>query len=201
MKLLVATNNHHKYEEYKRMLIKRGIEVVDLESIKAPKYREGNISFMDNAMGKAYFYSQFTEYLALSDDSGIVIPALGGFPSVQSARFGIGSMNQKEKNEYILKEMENLNGSKRVAYFICALAVAKYQKILFYTEERVKGLIGYEAKGENGFGYDPIFYYLEKEKTFAQMSAEEKDQVSHRGKAVRAFLQWLERKSSECEDE
>jgi len=200
MKLLVATNNKYKYEEYKRMLIRRGIDVLNLDSIKAPKYQEGNISFMDNAMGKAYFYSQFSEYLTLSDDSGIVIPALDGFPSIQSARFGIEIMLQREKNEYILKEMENLKGSKRVAYFICALAIAKNKEILFYTEERVKGLVAYETKGENGFGYDPIFYYLEKDKTFAELSPEEKDLVSHRGKAVRAFLQWLERKGNKCLD-
>lgn len=191
MKIVIATNNLNKFEEFKRMLIKEGFEISNFYSSKFPKYEEGNLSFMDNAMGKAYFYSQFSDLLTLSDDSGLVIPALGGFPGISSSRFGLNKMNQNEKNEYIIQQMKNFSGAKRIAYFVCALAVAKQKKILFATEERVKGLIAYESKGNNGFGYDPIFYYIDKEKTFAELTAEEKDAVSHRGKAVRAFLEWL----------
>ena len=192
MKLFIATKNLNKLAEFRRILETHSFEIVSLNEIKAPPCQESTLSFMDNAMSKAVFYCKFSELLTVSDDSGLVIPALGGFPGVQSARFGSDTMTQAEKNKAVIDMMKEYKGNKRRAYFICALAIAHNKKIIFSTEERVQGLISIEEKGNNGFGYDPIFYYLDAEKTFAELLPHEKDTYSHRGKSIRNLVDFLE---------
>ena len=194
MKLLIATHNQNKLAEFQRMREAHSVEIISLNEFKAPKFEENTVSFMDNALSKAIFYSQFTELPTVSDDSGLVIPVLGGFPGVQSARYGGPAMTQAEKNKSVIEMMKEYGGNRRRAYFICALALAQNQKILFSTEGRVQGLISFEEKGSNGFGYDPIFFYLNANKTFAELKPEEKDACSHRGKALHALIQYLEKK-------
>jgi XTP/dITP diphosphohydrolase len=191
MTLLVATHNINKQDEFRRMLTAQDIEIISLKEIKAPQCEENTVSFMDNAMSKAVFYSTFCEYPTVSDDSGLVIPALDGFPGIASARYGGGTMTQSEKNISVIEKMKEYKGNKRRAYFICALALAQKGAILFSTEERVQGMIAFEPKGTNGFGYDPVFYYLEAEKTFAELLPHEKDRYSHRGKAIRNLVEFL----------
>lgn len=194
MKLLIATHNQNKLAEFQRMLEAHSIGTISLNEFKAPKFEESTVSFMDNAMSKVLFYSQFTDLPTVSDDSGLVIPVLSGFPGVQSARYGGPAITQAEKNKSVIEMMKEHNGNQRRAYFICALALAQNQTILFSTEERVQGLISFEEKGSNGFGYDPIFFYLNANKTFAELKPEEKDTRSHRGKAIRALIEYMERR-------
>lgn len=197
MKIIVATYNTNKFNEFSRILQIASIEALNLNDIKAPKCEESTISFMDNAMSKASHYSLFTELITVSDDSGLVIPALGGFPGVTSARYGSESMTQSEKNRSVIEMMKEHKGNQRRAYFICALALAQKEQILYSIEERAKGIISFEEKGSNGFGYDPIFYYLEAEKTFAELTPGEKDSFSHRGKAIHNLIAFLKKNVSQ----
>lgn len=192
MKLLIATHNKNKYNEFNRLLTPAQIETISLNDLQITnEYKENYNSFLDNAIGKAYYYSQFTELITISDDSGLIIPILNGFPGIQSSRYGKESMSQSEKNKLIIEMINDHKGWQRRAYFVCALAAIQNKKILFVTEERVKGIIATEEKGDYGFGYDPIFLFLDKGKTFAEMQPSEKDMYSHRGKAIQNLIEYL----------
>lgn len=192
MKLLVATYNKNKCNEFKRLLTHAGFETIFLNDLQIThEYKENYNSFLDNAIGKACYYSQFTELITISDDSGLIIPILNGFPGIQSSRYGKESMSQSEKNKLIIEMMKNYKGWQKRVYFVCALAAAQNKKIIFVTEERVKGIIAPEEKGNHGFGYDPIFLFLDKGKTFAEMEPTEKDMYSHRGKATQNLIEYL----------
>ncbi|HME12112.1 MAG TPA: non-canonical purine NTP pyrophosphatase, partial [Candidatus Acidoferrum sp.] len=124
----------------------------------------------------------------LADDSGLVVPALGGAPGVRSARYAGPNASSAERSAKLLNEMQHLTGEERRAYFVCVLAVAEKGRVLAVISARADGEILPAARGTGGFGYDPVFYVLERGKTFAELSAAEKNALSHRGKAFRRLL-------------
>src|SRR5258708_15050446 len=133
-------------------------------------------------------YSRIGEGLVFADDSGLVVPALGGAPGVHSARYAGPETTNARRIEKVLGELQGKTGSERAAYFVCAIALAEKGRVTAVVTDRVDGGILESPRGTRGFGYDPIFYYPVLRKTFAELSAEEKNQHSHRGKALRRLL-------------
>lgn len=154
-----------------------------------PAFHENAPTFSENAAGKALHYSQFTDVRVVADDSGLVVPALGGVPGVLSARYAGPNATDRERNEKLLVEVRHLAGLERRAHFVCALAVARKMCPIAVITARVDGRILEPPRGGNGFGYDPIFEIIELQKTFAELSAAEKNEIGHRGKAFRRLLE------------
>jgi XTP/dITP diphosphohydrolase len=196
-RILVATTNAGKLSELKTML-GANVEWVNLSDFKGvEKITEDGQNFAENARKKAVGYAKQTDLWTIADDSGLVVDALGGLPGVTSARFS----GEKEKNKTlldhknmakVLKLLEGAPREKRTARFVCCLCLASPQTILIETEGRLEGLIAEKEIGENGFGYDPIFFVPKLGKTVAQLSREEKNAISHRGNAIRKLKPLLE---------
>ena len=148
-----------------------------------PAFDETAPTFAENAAGKALHYSHFAEGRILADDSGLVVPALAGDPGVRSARYAGANATSAERNDKLLHEMRDLTGEQRHAYFVCVVAVAERGQPLAIVSARVDGEILTTPRGAQGFGYDPLFYVRELDKTFAELPAKQKNQFSHRGKA------------------
>lgn len=165
---------------------------VDLALVPAfaslPAFEETAPTFAENAAGKALHYSRIEEGLIFADDSGLVVPALGGAPGVVSARYAGVHATNSERIEKLLQEMREVTGEKRAAHFICAIALARQGQALAVVTDRVDGEILPETRGKGGFGYDPVFYFPPLKRTFAELSAEEKNRHSHRGKAFRKLF-------------
>jgi XTP/dITP diphosphohydrolase len=152
------------------------------------EYQEDALTFAENAVGKALYYSTHADGLVFADDSGLVVPALGGAPGVHSARYaGRGAANA-QKIEKLLREMRGKTGDDRAGYFVCAIALARSGRAKAVVTDRVDGEILQVPRGSGGFGYDPVFYFPPLQKTFAEIPAEEKNRISHRGKAFRRLL-------------
>ncbi len=188
--LVVASENPGKVREIRELLSAAPVQVIALSDLPAPpQLNESHDDFAGNAAEKATSAARATGYLALADDSGLVVPALGGAPGVHSSRI---ADSDPDRIAWLLERMGGLTGEQRAAYFLCAVVLADSQgSVLGAWEGRVDGLITAEPKGTAGFGYDPVFWYSPAQKTFAEMSAQEKNQVSHRGRALRAFAQDL----------
>ena len=156
---------------------------------QVPSPEETGRTFAENASLKARYYSDLTPELAFADDSGLAVDALGGAPGVLSARFaGVGA-SDVANNELLLRE---LDGKKdRAARFLCVIALARQGKVLDLFRGSVEGEILEEPKGENGFGYDPLFFYAPLQRSFAELSTTEKFAVSHRGQALRNLFRFL----------
>ncbi|MGA2070086.1 MAG: XTP/dITP diphosphatase [Sedimentisphaerales bacterium] len=197
-KILVASTNPGKLKELREML-DGDIEWVGLSDFPSVgEIEEDGKTFAENARKKALGYAKATGLWTLADDSGLVIDALGGEPGVKSARFS----GDKEANRGLLdhknmaKVLNLLQGvpkEKRTARFMCCLCLASPEKVLVETEGKLEGLIIDKPMGENGFGYDPIFFVPALDKTVAQMTSEEKNAISHRGNAIRKFKPKLEK--------
>jgi len=189
-KILVATTNAGKIAELKAMLA-GDIEwagLSDFEGIE--KITEDGQTFAQNARKKALWYAAATGCWTIADDSGLVVDALGGQPGVKSARFsGEKEADSKlldHKNiTKVLKLLEGEPRERRTARFICHICLAKPDQVLIETDGTLEGLIAEKEVGENGFGYDPIFFVPQLNKTVAQLTREEKNAVSHRGNAIR----------------
>jgi len=153
-----------------------------------PAFEESAPTFAENAAGKALHYSRLNEGLVFADDSGLVVPALGGAPGVHSARYAGAHASNSQRINKLLKEMHGKVGEERSAYFDCAIALARAGRALAVVTDRVDGEILGSPRGAGGFGYDPVFYFPALKKTFAELSPEEKNQHSHRGKAFRKLL-------------
>ena len=189
-KILVATTNPGKITELRAML-EGDIEWLSLADCDGiDEVEEDGVTFAENARKKAAGYAKATSLWTIADDSGLVVDALGGAPGVKSARFS----GAKDKDRTLLdhknmaKVLELLKGvprEKRTAKFICHLCLATPDEILIETEGTLEGLINDKPVGENGFGYDPIFFVPHLNKTVAQLTAEEKNAISHRGNAIR----------------
>jgi XTP/dITP diphosphohydrolase len=151
-------------------------------------FEENAPTFGENAMGKALYYSQLTKEIVFADDSGLVVPALGGAPGVQSARYAGPQATSAERIAKLLQELRSIPNSDRAAYFCCVIAVVRHGQTLAVVSNRADGEILEAARGTGGFGYDPVFYVRALEKTFAELSPAEKNQYSHRGKAFRRVL-------------
>ena len=192
MKLLVATANEGKLREVEGALARAGVEVVGLSALSDPTpVEETGATFLENAKLKAEVYSRRTDLPVLADDSGLEVDALEGRPGVLSARFGGPHLSDAARCKAVLKGLVDVPDADRTARFQCVLAVARGGRTLATFEGTVEGRILRELRGKNGFGYDPIFLHPESGRTFAEMAPEEKDAVSHRGRALAALARAL----------
>jgi len=195
-KILVASTNPGKLRELREML-GGDIDWVGLSDFPGiSEIEEDGKTFAENARKKAIGYAKVTGLWTLADDSGLVIDALGSEPGVKSARFaGAKDKDRKvvdRKNfEKVLRLLKGVPKEKRQARFVCRLCLASPQKVLAETQGELEGVIIDEPAGENGFGYDPIFFVPSRNKTVAQLTAEEKNAISHRGSAIRKLKSLL----------
>jgi XTP/dITP diphosphohydrolase len=201
--LVIATRNKNKLREFKEILKDLQIEVRSLDDFgPIPEAIEDGLSFDDNAYKKAIHTAKVLGLPAIADDSGLVVEALGGEPGVYSARYAGENATDAENVDKLLK---NLQGKQnRKASFQCVLSIAVPSGPALTYEGSCEGTIIDQKRGENGFGYDPVFYYEEFDKTFAELSSEQKNSVSHRGKAlsqvkseVLQIKKWLEQRLAE----
>lgn len=193
MKFIIATNNAKKLVELGRILNPLGIEAVSAKEagVVLDDVDETGTTFLENAFLKANAAFEKTGMPAVADDSGICVDALGGRPGIFSARYCPElCVTDEDRTQRILDEMENVPEGERGAHYTCAICCILPDGSKIEIEEICEGTIGYEFIGDGGFGYDPIF--MQGDKTFAQLTAEEKDKVSHRGKALRALKTKLE---------
>ena len=156
-----------------------------------PAFEENAPTFAENAAGKALHYSRSCEGLVFADDSGLVVPALGGAPGVFSARYAGPGASSAERNAKLLRDMHGKSGKERAAYFVCAIGLAERGRAKAIVTGRVDGEILEAPRGERGFGYDPVFYVSALGKGFAEISREQKNAYSHRGQAFRKLLAFL----------
>ena len=195
VKLYLASSNPGKLKEY-RVLAEHTAPAlsisVELELLprfsSLPEFEENALTFAENAAGKALHYSRLCEGFVFADDSGLVVPRLGGAPGVHSARYAGADATNSQRIEKLLREMCDKVGVERSAHFVCAIALVRKGRALAVVTDRVDGEILESPRGEKGFGYDPVFYFPALKKTFAELSPEEKNQHSHRGKAFRKLL-------------
>jgi len=182
--LVIATKNSGKLIEIESLLKNFPISLKSLSDFgPIPQVEEDGVSFDDNAYKKAAFTARVLGLPALADDSGLIVPALEGEPGVHSARYGGDGLTDAQRCELLLK---NLSGqTDRKAYFSCVISIATPTGAALTYEARCDGLIAESAVGAGGFGYDPVFYYPPLNKTFAEMTVEEKSRVSHRGNAMK----------------
>ena len=200
MTLVLATSNPGKTAEIREMLTGFPITIKNLEDFgPIPAVEEDGDTFDDNAYKKASFVSRVLGLPALADDSGLVVEALGGAPGVYSARYAGQNATDDQRCTKLLNEMRGKTNRK--AAFECVISIAVPPGLALTYEARCEGLIAEEPAGENGFGYDPIFYYPPLQKTFAQLTRHEKGRVSHRGKALQELREefdkviiWIEQK-------
>jgi XTP/dITP diphosphohydrolase len=185
--LVIATKNTGKLNEINALLKNYPVNLKSLSDFgPIPPVEEDGATFDDNAYKKAAFTARVLGLPALADDSGLVVPALGGSPGIHSARYGGDSLTDAHRCDLLL---QNLKGKiDRQASFSCVISIATPTGAALTYEARCEGLIAESASGINGFGYDPIFYYPLLKKTFAEMTPREKSQVSHRGKALKELL-------------
>lgn len=187
-RLLIATRNHNKKKELAEMLSTCNIEVLTLDEIESlPEVEEDGETFADNAIKKAKTIAILSGYHCLADDSGLVVDALGGEPGVYSARYAGKNADDHKNNQKLLKRMENIEEGRRTARFVCVIAVSDPQGNVETVQGVCEGRIGLIPSGTRGFGYDPLFIPLAYTKTFAELSAEEKNSISHRGQALKGI--------------
>lgn len=190
--LVLATRNAGKTREIKEFLGDFPVEIKNLDDFgRIPSVEEDGATFDENAYKKASFTAKILGLPALADDSGLEVEALGGAPGVHSARYAGQSATDAENNAKLLRKMEGK--TNRAAAFTCVISIAVPSGAALTYEARCEGLIAEVPAGENGFGYDPLFYCPPLNRTFAQLSAEEKNRVSHRGKALAGLKEEFEK--------
>jgi XTP/dITP diphosphohydrolase len=197
MRLLVATSNPDKLREIRHILAGLPVEILSLDAFPgvAPPAETGS-TFAENARAKAIYYAEACDTIAVAEDSGLEIDALGGEPGVHSARFGGIVGGYPRKFEIIYERLRGRQSASSPARFVCALAVAHDRHVLFEARGVIEGRIADGPRGDGGFGYDPIFYYPPLGKTLAEVPEDQKAQVSHRGHAFRQLRAFLERGNS-----
>ena len=191
MKIIIATHNKHKLQEMSRILSPMGYEVVtdrDL-GIELTDAEENGKTFLDNARIKAESGCKESGLPCIADDSGLCVDALDGAPGVFSARYSGVHGDDDGNNKKLLSELEGVPTEKRTAHFACAICVSFPDGSEVTATGKWEGYIGYEKKGTNGFGYDPLF--MVGDRSLAQMTAEEKDAISHRGNALKELQKIL----------
>ncbi|MBE7019724.1 MAG: XTP/dITP diphosphatase [Ruminococcaceae bacterium] len=193
MKLLVATNNQGKLKEFNKILGELGIECVSLRDMGiTADVEETGTTFLENALLKAKEIYKIAKIPTISDDSGLMVDALGGEPGVYSARYaGEPSDDNKNMDKLLAKLKDEPN---RTARFKSVIAAVFSEDDILVSEGECEGVIIDEKRGDNGFGYDPIFYVEALEKTFAEMTDSEKNSLSHRGNAIRNLKEQLKEK-------
>lgn len=196
MILYLASTNPAKLREFRAAAQSRGISVEPLSGMEGlPVCAEDGLTFEENARKKALHYSRFTGGLVFADDSGLCVDALAGAPGVYSARFAGEGATDEENNAKLLHALNEpqvaAHQDNRAAHYACVIALAELGQILTTVEGRAEGVILDAPRGEGGFGYDPLFFFPSLDKTYAELTPQAKFEVSHRGKAFRALLQYL----------
>ena len=191
-KLLVATRNPGKVREFRQLLTGIPFEVTSLEQARlVEEVEETGSSFEENARIKARTYASLSGLLTLADDSGLEVDALEGAPGVQSARYGGPGIPDEERVTLLLENLKGVAWENRAGRFRCVIAIAQPSGEMETVTGVVEGVIQYEPKGNNGFGYDPVFYLPHLGRTTAEMSLEEKNGLSHRAQAARKAVALL----------
>jgi len=197
--IVLATTNKGKLGELREMLADRAVTVRGLADFRPlVQAKEDADTFSENARGKAIHYGKLLGRWVLADDSGLQVDALDGAPGVRSARFagekGLSrAQRDQANNEKLLRLLADVPAEKRTARFCCCLCLSNGAKVQAEVKGFLEGRIAEKGQGKNGFGYDPIFYVPRVGKTVAELSAEEKNAISHRGEALRKLLGFLER--------
>ena len=194
LRLFVASSNPGKLREYRALALPAGGSV-DINFI--PIFHSLDVfdeiwpTIAENAAGKALHYSRSSEGVVIADDSGLVVPVLGGSPGVHSARYAGPDATDADRVQKVLKEMRGITGEDRQARFVCVVAVAESGKMRGVFSAFAEGILLEQPRGHDGFGYDPIFYFPTLGKTYAEISRDEKNLYSHRGKAFHKALDFL----------
>lgn len=194
-KIVFATGNAGKMKEIRVIMQDLGMEILSMKEagIETDIVEDGK-TFEENALIKAQAIAKFTDAIVLADDSGLEIDYLNKEPGVYSARYLGEDTSYDEKNANLLKRLEGVEKEKRTARFVCAIAAVLPDKTVLQTRGTIEGYIGEKPMGENGFGYDPIFYVEEYHCSTAELTMEQKNALSHRGKALRAMKEELKKK-------
>ena len=203
-RILIATSNPGKLRDFAGAAALHGIEIAGIPNFSSlVLVVEDGHTFEQNARKKAEEYSRYVPgEIVVADDSGLEVDALNGAPGVHSARYAadqphLANTDDEANNARVLRDLKNVPAEKRTGRFVCVLAAARDGETLETFRGAAEGVILNAPRGTNGFGYDPLFYFPEIQKTFAELSAEEKSKYSHRGAAFRQFLDWCEKRISE----
>ena len=194
--LLVATTNRGKFAEVETYLEHLPLKILPLQSLgNSPVVIEDGATYEENALKKATTLAEYSGYLTLADDSGLEVDALNGAPGIYSARYSGEEGDDQKNNEKLLDAMKEVPEDRRTARFVCVLALcaphSRKPKKKMVVRESCEGRIAFSPKGQNGFGYDPLFFYAPFGKTFGEIDRETKATVSHRGKALKKLAQNL----------
>lgn len=193
-RIIFATSNEGKMKEIRLIMADSGYEVLSLkEAGISADIEENGTTFEENAVIKATAVAKLTGGLAMADDSGLEVDYMDKAPGIYSARFLGEDTGYDVKNNYILDKLKDVPREDRSARFVCAIALADAEGNAITKRATIEGYIGYEIRGENGFGYDPIFMVPEYNKTTAELSIEEKNKISHRAKALKAMKEELQK--------
>lgn len=191
--LLLASSNPGKLEEYAEMAEGSRIRIQVLPDFGVlPAFAESAPTFAENAAGKALHYSRFSSLAVIADDSGLVVPALGGAPGPLSHRYAGPLASDADRVAKLLGDVAGKRGEERRARFVCVLALAAGGRVLAVFSDAVEGLLLDSPRGAAGFGYDPVFLYEPLGKTFAEIPRRQKNELSHRGRAFRKLLFFLD---------
>lgn len=192
-KLIVATGNENKAREFREILDEDKFEIVTMKEagIDVEIVEDGQ-TFLENAIIKAKTVANECDAIVVADDSGLEVDALGGEPGIYSARYMGEDTPYDIKNAEIIKRLDGVPKSERTARFVCAMAAVMQDGEVLTVQGTIEGYIGYEPVGENGFGYDPIFYVDKYGTSTANISPEQKNEISHRGQALRAIKEKIE---------
>lgn len=192
MKIIAATKNKNKLREFGEIL--KGFEIISQEEAGIDiDVEETGTTFEENSLLKAKAIFEASGITAIADDSGLCVDALGGEPGVYSARYGGEGYDDKGRVELLLKNMKDVPDEKRTARFVCAITLVGNDGIITARGE-CEGKIDYSPKGQNGFGYDPVFFVPQYKKTMAEISPKQKNAISHRGKALKIFAEKIDKK-------
>lgn len=204
--VLIATSNPGKLRDFAGAAATHRIDIAGIPNFSSlPLAVEDGQTFEENACKKAIEYSRYVPgEIVVADDSGLEIDALGGAPGVHSARYAAdqphladANTDDEDNNARVLRELKDVPRDQRTGRFVCVLAAARDGQILLTFRGVAEGFILDSRRGTNGFGYDPLFYFPEIQKSFAELTAEEKAKYSHRGSAFRQFLEWCEKRMSD----
>lgn len=189
VRVLLASSNRGKSREYREMAAGSGVEVELMPRFRElAAFAESAPTFAEIGAAKALHYSRFTDEMVLADDSGLVVPALGGAPGVRSARYAGPNATDEENIRKLLRELKDREGDDRRAWFVCVTTLARRGRALAVVSDRAEGSILKAPRGTGGFGYDPLFFSSELGCTFAEAPQAEKNRHSHRGKAFAKIL-------------
>ena len=192
MKIVLATHNEDKCAEMTAMLDEFPLQLISLEDFpEIGEIKENGSSLEENALIKARTVHSITRLLSLADDTGLEVDALDGKPGVYSARYAGENCSYSDNVQKLLQKMENIPADKRIAHFKTAIALVG-ENMELVSEGVVEGMITTKPKGVGGFGYDSVFYVLDKNKTYSEMKMTEKNQISHRGKAIQNMIKLLQ---------